>query len=117
MLIQNTKQLRSKFNLYQSVRNATITGHRRYGRTLDDVYNSYSNAKQRAFNYCINLMKEYDGDGLIILAHNYMTFSVGFIGYINGLKHFFYITKDYDRALPLEKMDKITGEVTSTLRA
>lgn len=115
MRIQNTKQLRSVFNLYQSVRNATITGYWKYGRTLDDVYNNYSSAKKRAYWYCEDLMKAHDGDGLIILGHNCMTFSVGFIGYINGLKHFFYITRDYDRALPLEKIDRETGEVTSTL--
>lgn len=111
MKIQNTKQLRGQYELYDNIRNARFTGYYRYGRSLDDVYDSYSSAKQRAWNYCESLMNEYDGNGMIILGHNCMTFSVGFIGYINGLKHFFYITRDYDRALPLEKMDPETGEV------
>ena len=117
MLIQNTKQLRAMHDLYHGIRYAEFTGYYRYGRDLDDVYDSYSDAKRRAYQYCLNLMEEYDGDGIVILAHNCMTFSVGFYGYINGLKHFFYITRDYDRALPLEKINKETGEVIEINRA
>lgn len=119
MLIQNTKFMRYSFADYEAIMNGTANPYLREkaGRTLDDVYKSYSSAKYRAYLYCVDLMHEYGGRDLIVFKGNCMTFSVGFIGYINGLKHFFYITRDHDRALPLEKMDKITGEVTSTLWA
>jgi len=102
MLFTSNKQIRGAYYSYNHGINA---------RSLDEVYQSYSCAKENAWSYCKNLMKEYDGSGLAILGHNCMTFSVGFIGYINGLKHFFYITRDYDKAMPLEKMDEKTGEV------
>ena len=113
MRIQNTALLRSNYAIYESVMNGTAPAYymNHTGRTLDDVYNNYSSAKKRAYWYCEDLMKDHDGSGLLIIHHCCMTFSVGFIGYINGLKHFFYITRDYDRALPLEKIDKKTGEV------
>ena len=106
MEIRNTKQLRNAYAAW-----ANPSYYKEY--SLDEAYGNYSAAKQRAWNYCENLMKEYDGRGLMILGHNCMTFSVGFVGYIDGLKHFFYITRDHDRALPLEKIDKTTGEVIS----
>lgn len=101
MKIQNTKILRGAYEIWK----------RSNETSLDMAYGHYSSAKQRAWYYCEDLMKEHDGYTIRILGHNCMTFSVGFIGYINGLKHFFYITRDYDRALPLEKMDAKTGEV------
>lgn len=101
MKIQNTKLLRGAYETWK----------RSNETSLDMAYGHYSSAKQRAWYYCENLMKEHDGYAIRILGHNCMTFSVGFIGYINGLKHFFYITRYYDRALPLEKMDAETGEV------
>lgn len=107
MEIRNTQQLRSAFTQYGYI----MTGLWHGERSLDEAYGRYSSAKARAWDYCIDLMKEYDGNGIVILGHNCMTFSVGFIGYIDGLKHFFYITRDHDRALPLEKIDKTTGEV------
>lgn len=74
--------------------------------SLRDVYGIYSKLKENAYAYCEDLVDKYDGYGLRIIGHNSMAFSVGFIGYIDGLKHFFYITRDYDRALPLEYVDK-----------
>lgn len=81
---------------------------------LFDAYEHPSIYKAQAWEYCINLCREYGGfpSTLKIIGFNCMTFSAGFIGYIDGLKHFFWITKSYDRALPLEKMNPETGEVT-----
>ena len=101
MRIQNTKQLHGA---YETWKHSHTT-------SLDMAYGSYSNRKARAWDYCLDLMQKYNGYSIRILGHNCMTFSVGFVGYIDGLKHFFYITRDYDRALPLEKMDPVTGEV------
>ena len=102
MIITSNKQIKGAYYSYS---------HGVPARTLDEVYGSYSTAKARAYSYCVDLMKAHDGEGLVILGHNCMTFSVGFVGYIDGLKHFFYITRDHDRAMPLEKIDKKTGEV------
>ena len=112
MEIRNTKQLRSTYEQYNRIMNGESTCY----RPAADIHQAYgrpSDKKTRAWERCVDMMKSYDGHGIVILGHNCMTFSVGFIGYINGLKHFFYITRDHDRALPLEKMDAITGEVTA----
>lgn len=102
MRIQNTKQLRSAYRCYENLTNET------------DIYEAYRNPsvfKVRAWEYCKQLAIDHDGTAPEILGHNCMAFSVGFVGYIDGLKHFFCITKDHDRALPLETTDKETGEV------
>ena len=100
MEITNRKAMRCNYSDYSAYIDGRMAGRNyyRYGRTLDDVYGSYSSAKAQAYRYCVDLMRDYDGHGLLIMGHNCMTFSVGFIGYINGLKHFFYITRDHDRA-------------------
>lgn len=109
MLFTSNKQIRGAYSQYKSI----IAGVNRWNgeRSLDEAYGRYSCAKQRAWYYCEDLMASHDGSDMRILGHNCMTFSVGFIGYVNGLKHFFYITRDYDRAMPLEKVDENTGEV------
>ena len=62
------------------------------------VYGSYSDNKARAFEYCEEMMRQYDGFGLRIIAHNSMVFTVGFIFRDDdGNKIFAYITRDYDR--------------------
>ena len=48
------------------------------GVYLSDVYNSYSVAKERAYNYCKRLCDEFDGWGFQIVCHNCMEFSVQF---------------------------------------
>ena len=106
MIITNNKQIKGAFYSYV---------HGVPARSLDEVYCNYSNAKRRAWIYCEDLMKEYEGSDMRILSYNSQAFTIGFIGYVNGLKHFFYITKDYNRAMPLEKLDKITGEVLSVM--
>ena len=113
MEIRNTKQLRTTYSEYDNIRNARTSFYWRYATDINEAYARPSVYKVRAWERCKAMMKEYDGNGIVILGHNCMMFSVGFIGYINGLKHFFYITRDHDRALPLEKMDAITGEVTA----
>jgi hypothetical protein len=52
----------------------------RYGEGvyLSDVYGSYSDAKESAYNYCKRLCKEFNGRDFRIAGHNCMTFSVQF---------------------------------------
>lgn len=90
--------------------------YRRYQRTanekLSDVYGRYSSEKEKAYNYCKELQYKYNGERFRILSSNTCIFTVGFTGYIDGIKHFFYITPTYDRAMPLETVNPLTGEVT-----
>ena len=71
--------------------------------TLEDAYVRYSRAKKEAYDYCINLMKEFDGDGMRIIGRNCHTFSAGFIFEVldeetyEVKRAFCYITKSYDR--------------------
>ena len=69
--------------------------------TLNQCYTKHSYAKDMAFEYCIDLMRRYDGYGLKIIGYNQMTFSAGFIGIYDGDESFFYITVNYDRVMTL----------------
>lgn len=70
--------------------------------SLRECYKTYSYAKEKALNYCYDLMKKYNGYGGFIISYNIFNFTFGFIGEYEGKKAFFYITKDYDRVLILE---------------
>lgn len=73
-------------------------------RFLHEVYSRWSQAKESAYNYCTNLMVEYQGHTPRIIGANTCTFSLGFIGEIDGRKAFFYITRDYDRYIFIDEM-------------
>lgn len=47
-------------------------------RTLDEVYGRYSDAKRHAYDYCINLMRRYNGHNFAITSHNTFMFVVSF---------------------------------------
>lgn len=64
---------------------------------LFDVYGSFSQAKQRAYDYCIKLANDLGGRGFSIMGANCMQFTVGFTFSIDNKKYFAYITKDYNR--------------------
>lgn len=61
-------------------RAAYITGlyEKSTATNLSEVYGRYSTKKAEAFNYCLNLMKRYNGWGLRILTHNSFVFTAGF---------------------------------------
>ena len=102
---ENTKFMRTNYQYYMNPWRPLPT----------DIYEAYERPsvyKVRAWEYCKQLMNEYNGYGLAVTGHNCMAFSAGFIGYVDGLKCYFHITKSYDRYIPLEVMDKETGEVT-----
>lgn len=68
------------------------------GVYLSDVYDSYSAAKERAYDYCVRLCEEFDGWGFQIASHNCMTFSVQFEfrNPLNGCIMLAFITRDYN---------------------
>lgn len=66
--------------------------------SLYSVYGRFSEAKQRAWEYCVNKMREYNGESLRIVSHNVNIFTAGF-SFINGetgVLQFYYITPNYD---------------------
>ena len=67
-------------------------------RTLSDVYKSFSDAKWFAYDYCLNLMDEYDGFDLRIISANTFIFTVGFrfIDPETGVVKFMYITPEHN---------------------
>ena len=107
MEIKNNKLLKNQYHFYFN----GYDGAACHPLSLDEAYSRPSAAKRWAWRRCEKLRDLYNGYGLYILGYNCMQFSVGFIGYINGLRYFFYITRDHDRCMPLEKMDPVTGEV------
>lgn len=68
------------------------------GVYLSDVYDSYSVAKERAYNYCKRLCDEFNGWGFQIVGHNCMTFSVQFEfeNPLNGCIMLAHITRYYN---------------------
>ena len=46
---------------------------------LEDCYNNYSYAKERAFDYCINKMQEMGGKYGCIISYNTCFFSFAFV--------------------------------------
>ena len=77
-------------------------------RTLSDVYGHYSTAKDNAYNYCVNLMKKFEGNDLRIISYNTFRFSAGFIFEVldsetNEVKRAFcYITPTHDRFMIID---------------
>ena len=74
--------------------------YRSIGRTLGEVYGSYSNNKQLAYNYCVKLCKKYAGEQFAIVGNNSQCFSVMFIftNPENGRRMLAHITRDYNHA-------------------
>lgn len=87
----NTKALKEAFKRYQNSSN----------RNLWQVYKNCSDEKYEAFDYCKRLCEEYNGHDLKIVSFNKYQFTCGFIGEVNGVKAFVYITMNDDRYLPL----------------
>lgn len=65
---------------------------------LSDCYGTYSMAKQRAYNYCINQMENVDGWGFRIISHNVNIFTCGYkyVDSDTGVIMFRYITPTYE---------------------
>ena len=68
---------------------------------LDNVYKSYSRNKSLAWDYCKDLMNEYNGHGLKVISHNLTMFTAGFIYETCDGEYLMYITKSADRPIKL----------------
>ena len=69
--------------------------------SIFSAYGKPSFAKIRAFNYCLNTCRKYNGFNLRILSKNNFMFTCGFFFYNeDGKKQFYYITPSYDVIIP-----------------
>jgi len=71
-----------------------------------DVYHAYgsiSKGKRDAWDYCVDLCKKYNGEGLKVISRNCHKFTAGFeyVDKETGEIMFMYITKGYDQAVPV----------------
>ena len=69
--------------------------------TLWHAYTGPSYNKERAWKYCEDLENKYSGFGLRVIGYNSSTFSAGFIGVVDGVDVFVYITHANDYYIPL----------------
>lgn len=69
--------------------------------TLYHAYTRPSTAKERAWNYCVELMVKYNGYGLKVLSYNTFMFTAAFLftDPENGNIKMMYITPNYDVAI------------------
>ena len=85
------------------------------GNTYSDIWKAYKNPsynKVKAWRYWLEKMrKDYEAADFRILSKNSQAFTIGCIGWVNGLLTFIYITAYNCYYLPLEKIDEKTGEV------
>lgn len=74
-------------------------------RELSDVYDSCSDAKHKAYDYCLELFEKYHGTNFRIVGHNCMVFTVAFEGVLpeTGEVGIFVITRDYDYFHPYDE--------------
>lgn len=90
-----TQEMLEKFKCHPYAVAPILRGE---GVCLSDIYDSYSVAKERAYNYCKRLCDEFDGWGFQIVAHNCQNFSVQFEleNPLNGCIMLAYITRYYN---------------------
>ena len=89
----------------QQIKNAFQDYSRSHNYNLFDGYKRPSRDKEKALEYCKRLMHEYNGNTLKIIGYNSMTFSVGFLGTVDGRTAFIYITKSYDHYIYMDEME------------
>jgi hypothetical protein len=71
-------------------------------RQLRDVYGTYSQAKDKAWDDCINLLLDYGGYDLKVITANGWMFTAGFMFEDDGKTMFMYITKGKHIAVEVE---------------
>lgn len=72
--------------------------------SLNHCYKSYSYAKEQAMLRCHEINREFNGCGCYILGANSNFFSVGFVGFYEGRKAFFYITHVQTRFIYIDEL-------------
>ena len=89
----------------KAIKNAYENWERSRNYDLYDCYANPSANKIAAMRYCCNIFIDHDGADMKIIGYNTMTFSVGFMGIVDGRNAFIYITKDYDRYIFMDELE------------
>lgn len=79
--------------------NGIINSYKNYaGRDLSDCYKKASVAKQRAYAYCRDLQRKYNGYDFRVISYNTFMFTVGFkfVDTETGKVMFMHITPSKD---------------------
>ena len=79
----------------------------RYNRSSDyELYKCYpsgmSQSKHEAWEYCKELCKKHDGEGLKVISHNGYMFTAGFEYTVGWKRYLMYITKSANTPILLE---------------
>lgn len=72
------------------------------GVNLRDVYGSYSDAKQNAFNYCFDIYTKLKGYQRRIATYNKNVFTFAFEFDFDGAKYLCYITPSQDYKIKID---------------
>lgn len=88
----------------KAIKNAYNTYLRSTDYSLSDCYSNYSSKKEKAFDYCKSLAKDYNGKAVKIIGHSCHIFSVGFLCTVDNRPAFAYITPSYDRYIYLDEI-------------
>lgn len=79
-----------------------------YFRRLENLRKAYpsgySDEKEDAWKHCVEECNEHNGYGLGVLSHNGYMFTAGFKFLADdGTEMFYYITRGYEIAIPVEE--------------
>ena len=89
------KQAMEKFSMYLS---SNMT-------SLSDAYKSFRARKKSAWNYCVGLMAELEGNNLKVITYTGYIFTAGFL-FIDkdGDPCYMHITPSYDQAIKISEV-------------
>lgn len=97
-----------KLNSYKlnAARGAYSAWLRSKNYTIFHAYEKPSTSKERAYEYCLEKFRLYNGEDFKIISYNTFIFTAGFTfeHTITGEKMFYYITPNYDIMIPVSSI-------------
>lgn len=97
-----------KLNSYKlnAARGAYSAWLRSKNYTLFHAYEKPSASKERAYDYCLEKFRLYNGEGFKIISYNTFIFTAGFIftDVKTDEQMFYYITPNYDIIVPVKSL-------------
>ena len=73
------------------------------GASLYEIYNNFSDKKQKAFEYCCELLKTKEGFNPCFCGHNYNVFTYAFLFIANNKTYLCYITPSYNYVMEYDR--------------
>lgn len=74
---------------------------------LNDVYNTWSEEKEEAYNYCRKLCNDLEGTCFTIVSKNGWSFTVGFWFKYENETYYCYITANHKRICKVNDITKL----------